>query len=193
MKKQNVKIYSVIISYCPDQSQLLKLCENLAGDGSCIVIVDNTEMPYLDGTLFPAQCQILHLGFNAGIAHAQNLGVQMAISEDADVIVFFDQDSTPRAGFLGALIAPLRVGTPDVVAPLCIDEVSSMEVPSIRIKKNGIPIPILRESHMRPYEVDIIISSGTAMTHAFDAFLKAKIIKKAVKISNFFSPTHLCT
>ena len=136
----------------------------LVEDGAYVIIVDNTETPYLDETLFPAQCQIVRLGFNAGIAHAQNLGVQMAIKNNAEVIVFFDQDSTPKSGFLSALVAPLRVGTPDIVAPLCIDEISNIELPSIRIEKYGLPSSILREGKIEPYEVDIIISSGTAIT-----------------------------
>ena len=159
-----MKIYAVIISYCPTQSQLLQLCEILVKDGASVIIVDNTETPYLNLSLFPEQCQIIPLGFNSGIAHAQNIGCNIALAGNAEVVVFFDQDSTLKQGFLNTLVSPLRIGTADVVSPLCIDTVSNRELPSLRINKYGLPTLLLSENASTPYEVDIIISSGTAMT-----------------------------
>lgn len=158
------KIYSIIVSYLPNQHSLLRLCSRLVADGSKVIIVDNTEEPYLNVENFPVECKIISLGLNTGIAHAQNKGIQEALGDGAEVIVFFDQDSTIIPRFLRRLTLPLRLGTPDMVAPLCVDDISNDEYASVRVGKYGKPIAIYRGNTQEPYEVDVVISSGMAAT-----------------------------
>jgi rhamnosyltransferase len=159
-----VKVYCVIVCYRPDVPRLLELCENLLADGSAVVLVDNTEQPYLADQPRPSACELITLGLNTGIAHAQNIGVAAATTAGADVIAFFDQDSRIEPGFLRALIGPLNLGVPDIVSPLYCDETSKIELPSVRLNRYGIAKAVHRGDYSVPYPVDIVISSGTAAT-----------------------------
>jgi rhamnosyltransferase len=159
-----VKICSVIVGYRPDQHRLLTLCESLVADGSSVVIVDNTESSYLDEAVFSDQCRVIALGANTGIAHAQNVGVKVAIADGAGVIAFFDQDSTVSVGVLRTLVSYLEIGTPNLVSPLCIDDFTGSELPSQRVSKCGLPVATYRGNNSAPYDVDVVISSGIAAT-----------------------------
>lgn len=159
-----MKVYSVIVCYRPDVLQLLQLCESLLVDGSTVILVDNTEQPYLADQLRPADCQLITLGLNTGIAHAQNVGIAAATAAGADVIAFFDQDSKIELGFLPALLSPLNVGAPDVVSPLYFDDTSNVELPSLRVNRYGVSRAVYRGDSSGPYPVDVVISSGTAAT-----------------------------
>lgn len=169
-----MKIFSVIVCYQPDVPQLAKLCENLLCDGSRIILVDNTDTPYLSNQQQPAGCQLITLGKNTGIAHAQNVGIATAMADGADVIVFIDQDSMIEPGFLGTLVSELKVGTPDVVSPLHLDASSHAELPSVRVNRYGLPKAVHRGDSLAPYPVDIVISSGTAATR--EVFLLAGML-----------------
>lgn len=154
----------MIICYRPDVPQLLQLCGILLADGSMVILVDNTETPYLADQQRPADCQLITLGLNSGIAHAQNVGVAVAMAAGADVVAFFDQDSKIEKGFLRALVAPLIIGMPDIVSPLYYDDTSNSELPSVRVNRYGVSKTVHRGDSSMPYHVDVVISSGTAAT-----------------------------
>src|SRR6195952_1370998 len=99
--------YCIIVCYRPDVAQVLNLCARVLADRANVILVDNTEVPYLDNGMLPNGCALITLGYNSGIAHAQNVGVAAALSAGAAVLVFFDQDSKAIPGFLTALVAPL--------------------------------------------------------------------------------------
>jgi rhamnosyltransferase len=159
-----VKVYCVIVCYGPNLPQLRTLCETLQADGSKVVLVDNTERPYLSEGQLPHGCELITLGSNTGIAHAQNVGVAAATLAGAEVVAFLDQDSVVGAGFLPALVSALRIGTPDIVSPLYWDETSKVELPAIRVSRYGITSAVRRGDSSDPYPVDVVISSGTAAT-----------------------------
>jgi rhamnosyltransferase len=159
-----VKICCVIVCYRPNVARLLQLCDTLRADASTIVVVDNTEQPYLVEGQLPSGCRLITLGINTGIAHAQNVGTAAATAAGADVIAFLDQDSMIEPGFLPALVSPLHVGTPDIVSPVYRDDASKAELPSVRVNRFGITKAVRRGACTGPYPVDIVISSGTAAT-----------------------------
>jgi rhamnosyltransferase len=159
-----VKVFSVIVCFGPDVRPLTRLCDSLLADGSQVVLVDNTEAPYLDEAAFPVGCRLITLGTNTGIAHAQNIGISHAIESAADVIAFFDQDSQVEPGFLHELLSPLNPREPEVVSPLYVDSTDGSELPSLRIGRYGFSSPVHRGTTNTPYAVDIVISSGTAAT-----------------------------
>lgn len=181
-------IYSVIVCYRPDVPQLLQLCESLRADGSKVILVDNTEMPYLINQKQPADWQLITLGLNSGIAHAQNVGVAVAMNAGADVVAFFDQDSKIEPGFLHALVSPLNVGTPDIVSPLYYDDASNAELPSVRVNRYGISRTVHSGDSSIPYPVDIVISSGTTATK--EVFEVAGILDESLFID--FVDTEWC-
>jgi rhamnosyltransferase len=159
-----MKTWCVIVCYRPNVETLRELCAVLSAQSAAVVLVDNTELPEYDLQLLIPGCRLTTLGFNSGIAHAQNIGIQTAIDAGADVVALFDQDSQIAPGFLAALVAPLRLGVPAVVSPLYYDDISQQELPSLAVSKCGISSAIHREGQKDPYPVDVVISSGTAAT-----------------------------
>src|ERR1700712_3908315 len=121
---------SIIVGYRPDVAQLLDLCARAACDGAKVIVVDNSEVPTLDAGALPGGCSLITLGYNSGIAHAQNVGVAAALAAGADILSFFDQDSKIEPGLLNSLVGSLGTGIPEIVAPLCVDDASNSPEPA---------------------------------------------------------------
>jgi rhamnosyltransferase len=154
----------VIVSYRPDVVRLVNLCEHILADGAKAIVVDNTEAPYLVSDRLPAGSDLITLGYNSGIAHAQNAGVAQALSAGADVLVFFDQDSKIEPEFLRTLVMSLEPGVPAITSPLCVDDDSDIALPSTRLNRFGLPTAVHGADAIHLYPVDVVISSGTAAT-----------------------------
>lgn len=159
-----MKIYSIIVCYNPNVSNLILICQKLLYNNTSVIVVDNTEKSYISGYVDFPDCTVIALGENTGIAHAQNIGINHAIKGGADVIVFFDQDSKIENDFLPFLLAPLKVGEPRVVAPVFFDSDKGFEFPALRLNKYGVLVKLYKGSRQSPYDVDVITSSGTAAT-----------------------------
>lgn len=155
---------SIIVCYNPDLKHLLELCRTLLNDDTFVVLVDNSDVPYLQSDAFPEGCELITLDSNVGIAKAQNIGIQYAISSGSDNIIFFDQDSSVQPGLLRTMISALESGQYKIVAPKCIDDISMLELPSLRVNKYGISKSIYAGDSVLPIEVDIVISSGMAVS-----------------------------
>jgi rhamnosyltransferase len=142
----------------------MSLCNHVLADGASVVLVDNSEIPYLRSDTLPDGCMLITLGYNSGIGHALNIGVARALAAGAAVIAFFDQDSTIHPGFLKRLAASSQPGTPEIVSPLCIDARTNAALPALRLSRHGISTPVHRADLSSRYPVDIVISSGTVAT-----------------------------
>ena len=172
----------VIVSYRPEVAQLVSLCEQILVDGARVIVVDNTEVPDLTLDGLPAGCELITLGTNSGIAHAQNVGVAQALNASATVIVFFDQDLKIEAEFLRALVTPLKCGTPEITSPLYVDDDNNVALPSLRLGRFGLPTAVHGADMIHPYPVDIVISSGTAATR--EVFRVAGVFDEALFIDS---------
>lgn len=159
-----MKVVAVITCYNPDPTQLRRTCDALRKTGAGVVLIDNSDSSRLEQTAQFSDCTIIANRENAGIARAQNQGITHAVQAGADVIVFFDQDSIVEPGFLDTLLAPLQPGIPGVVAPISYDAARSFEYPAQRITRLGFPAKVFSAGRTEPYEVDIVMSSGTAAT-----------------------------
>ena len=159
-----MKTTSVIVCYNPVDSDLRHLCLKLVQNGSSLVLVDNTEKSYLTGFEEFADCVLIRLGANTGIAHAQNIGISRAVQNGAEVVVFFDQDSKIGDNFLSILLAPLKAGEPGIVAPVLFDEIENFEFPTMKLGKYGWLIKVYKWGRQIPYTADVVTSSGTAAT-----------------------------
>ena len=157
-------ITCVIISYRPDVASLVPLCQSLVMDGAKVIVVDNTESPGPVSNKLPDGCELIELGSNTGIAHAQNVGVARALDTGAAALVFFDQDSKIEPGFLRSLLSPLKPGVPEITSPLYVDDDSNVALPSLRLGRFGLPVAVYSIGTTDCYPVDIVISSGTAAT-----------------------------
>lgn len=156
--------YCIVVSYRPDVPRLVDLCGKLVADDAKVIVVDNTERPYLASSDLPGNCSLITLGYNSGIAHAQNEGMRAALDAGASVLLFFDQDSAIEAGLLKGLIAALDIASAEVVAPLCVDEATGMALPAEVVGRCGYPRQIHHRDATERYAVDIVISSGMAAT-----------------------------
>ena len=157
-------VFCIIVGFHPDVDRVHRLCLRILGDGARVILVDNSTRSWLAGQRLPAGCELISLGYNSGLAHAQNVGVRRALQAGATVIVFFDQDSYFAPGFLVALTASLLIGTPEIVAPVYVDEATNTAFPSLRVNRFGCSKTVLESSARGRYPVDAVISSGTAAT-----------------------------
>lgn len=159
-----MRVFAVIVCYRPDVEALRRLCDRLIECGAAAILVDNSEERYVLGSGWFADCDVISNGENLGIARAQNLGIARAISAGASAVVFFDQDSQIEVDFLPALLSPCRAGTPLVVAPVSRDAVGEFEYRPTRVSRFGWQTKVAADGRTEPYQVDIVLSSGTAAT-----------------------------
>lgn len=154
-----MKVYSIIVCFNPNVDQLIKLCSDLINQKSNVVLVDNSLDSSLKGIL-NNNIELIELGDNLGIAKAQNIGIQFAIKHNADIFIFFDQDSEIENGFLESLISPLNLSEPLVTTPVFFDKRDGFRFPSYRFTKFGLLKKVIDTNG--DYNVDVIISSGSA-------------------------------
>jgi rhamnosyltransferase len=154
-----MKIYSIIVCFNPNVDHLIKLCSDLIFQKSKVVIVDNSSTSSLTG-IVNCNIELIQLGDNLGIAKAQNIGIQFAIKQMADIFVFFDQDSEIENNFLQNLIAPISLTSPLVTSPIFFDKSKGFKFPNYRLTKFGLLKKVICTNG--DFNVDIIISSGSA-------------------------------
>lgn len=157
-----MKIYSLIVCYNPDIYNLNKICKSLLDANTFVVLVDNTINTYINDLSNKLGVKLITNNDNFGIAKAQNIGIEFALNDGADVIVFFDQDSLIEKDFIENLTAPLKSDIPMVVSPVFHDRDKGFAYPSYKINKFGLMYVI--KSRNEIYDVDMIISSGSATT-----------------------------
>lgn len=72
-----------------------------------VYVIDNGSEPAslkaLRQAAKKARVQLVELGENTGIAHAQNVGLELAFKARAESVLLFDHDSVPRAGYAKAI------------------------------------------------------------------------------------------
>ena len=158
------KTFSIVVCYQPDKERLNLLCKQLIVAGSGVILVDNTEEPYLDQSALLDGCILLTLGCNRGIAYAQNIGIDTGILNGGEIFAFFDQDSQVNYESVSLLVSELIIGKPGIVSPICLDNLSHEELPAQIIDSCGMTRPKFYNGGKVPYFVDIVISSGTTCT-----------------------------
>jgi len=159
-----MNVYIIIVTYYPKIEHLSRICSVLIQNKSHVILVDNSEECILSSLPLKENISIIPLYINSGIAHAQNIGINEALAQGADLVVFFDQDSDIDHNFLLTLISPIIKGMPIVVGPVLIDSKSGNEYPSFEFNKLGLLKKVYGKNKSSPYPVDVIISSGTAVT-----------------------------
>lgn len=160
MISNKFKLFSVVVAYNPEYNKLLALCQVLSSCDITTVLIDNSDINKIEFTDIRklSKIHIINLFDNFGIAKAQNIGINYALTQNADAIIFFDQDSQIDSSFLSNLIAPLSNDNISICAPLFIDFDSEIQLPVISINKFG----LISYSNNFQKELDnkIVISSG---------------------------------
>ena len=104
---------AVVVTYGPD-ARTAALIEALARQ-CAVVVVDNGSAPAalaeIADAVRRAGAQLIELGTNTGIAHAQNAGILRARKLGVDYVLLSDQDSLPDARMVATLVDRLERGT----------------------------------------------------------------------------------
>ena len=153
-------IVAVVVAYHSNAERLAQLLARLAPQVAHTVCVDNSDAPNQPDTEVGVHIApegpsnkaltVLRLGRNAGIAHAQNLGIAQARQRGASHVLLMDQDSLPppelAPRLLDARQAAANVQPVAAIGPLCRDVKTGRIVPLIqrrgwRIQRNA-PEPV---------------------------------------------------
>ena len=98
-------ISSITVTFNPDILCLEKQFLSLNGQLKEIIVVDNgsenhSEIKELANKF---NCSLISLPANMGLSHAQNIGIQQAISQGSDYLLLLDQDSVLGDNFITAM------------------------------------------------------------------------------------------
>lgn len=165
-------VSGIIILYFPSQALLERLLLSMRDQVKKIYVVDNTltdSLEWLNSKWFyefGLDIEYISLGDNYGIAKAQNVGIDLAMRDGFDHVIFFDQDSAPSEFMVDKLFeaesallnAGIKVGS---VGPLFIDEKTGKYSKAIRhgiLQVNKINI---LPGEKLPVDADYVIASGS--------------------------------
>lgn len=162
-------IYAVIVTFNPDIGNVKCLVSELLKQDVTPVIVDNGSLSKEESSNFSSLCTLIALDNNFGIAKAQNEGVLFAKNSGAEHVVFFDQDSHITAGFIDNLVSDYvdllnRNIVVGAVGPVFIDSRYKFYYKQIILSKLGVRRKINPELIKKPFEVTLIISSGSLIS-----------------------------
>ncbi len=98
-------IYSITVTFNPDLDILKKQIKSLKDEKLKLIIIDNASdnQKEIEGICIVNEVYYVSLPENKGLSFAQNLGVEKAISLEADYFILFDQDSVVNPGFIDSL------------------------------------------------------------------------------------------
>lgn len=165
-------IAGIIVTYNPDRDNLYNLIQSLKNELNYIYVVDNfSSNNVINDHLFESidNLEIVKLSANYGIAHAQNVGIEKAIKNNANYILFFDQDSSIESNFVQDLYEDYNTISEKgisiaAIGPRFIDERYNFYYPGLKLNKIGL-IDKFDVSHIKaPCEASVLISSGTLVS-----------------------------
>lgn len=159
-----MNIYCIIVCYKPDVDNLSRICQSILVSNTNVILVDNTENSYIQDLSQDLGVDLISFNENYGIAKAQNIGITLAIEKGAEIIVFFDQDSEIENDFIRKLTYKMNNNLPEVVSPVFYDKSIGFKFPSYRLNKFGLLKQFEVFDDQKEYEVDVVISSGSAAT-----------------------------
>ena len=154
----------IIVTYEPELQHLRRLTESVEEALFIPIIVDNSEKNQVRIEMVSEHSKVISLGYNQGIAAAQNRGIEYALSIGAEIIGFFDQDSNADARLIQKLSAYIEKNEKCVVAPLALEKDTLKEYPAQNLNKIGYPQDVFVKGMKTPKKVDIVISSGMMTT-----------------------------
>lgn len=164
------EVAAVIITFNPDSATLAEQLAALRAQVAHIVIIDNgsvTEIANSVRVLAEAYtCDVRFLGCNAGIAAAQNRGIEIALEKEADYILLLDHDSVPATQMVSELLKAdneLRSRKIHVAAvgPVTIDRRNGVESGFVRLEGFRVKRNSCSCSRDGLVEADFLIASGS--------------------------------
>lgn len=107
----NARVVVVTVTFDPQQSLLLQQLECVLPQVSRVLLVDNgsseATLNWMRPLLakFAGRVELLELGTNTGVGHAQNRGIDAARADGADAVLLLDHDSVPGTDMVAHLIS----------------------------------------------------------------------------------------
>jgi len=161
------KIDAVFVLYRPNVDVFVKSLKSIRNQVETIYVIDNsTDFDF--GTALMAEIlesgnvKFLRLGKNSGIAAAQNIGIQMAIDNQADLTLLSDQDTLYPHDYVEKMLAnycSIKNGaTIAAIGPDFVEEHRGGESEGFFVM-NGIS-SIKQEAKYELLDVQQIIASG---------------------------------
>lgn len=98
-------VFSIIVTYNPNISQLKACIASLLPQSEKIIIVKNSDERLDDADFQNEKIMQVQLDRNYGIAYAQNRGIEFAFAHGADFLLFSDQDTLYPPDFLKKALA----------------------------------------------------------------------------------------
>ncbi|MCR0999094.1 glycosyltransferase family 2 protein [Serratia rubidaea] len=160
------KVAAVIVSYHPELGNLRTLLQELKNQNIPSVLVDNGSLNPEVVNQLQEIATVVRLDDNLGIARAQNIGIEQAHQiHQAELIVFFDQDSRIDDHFIAGLLHDYhQVSASNKIAaigPVFTDSRYGFYYPLIKVNRFGWRNKINPQQKKNPFEVSMIISSGS--------------------------------
>jgi rhamnosyltransferase len=163
-------IIAVVVTLNPDVSTFDALLEATRAQVDRIVVIDNgsrSDSVRQIARLCDGRAELDTLPQNAGIAAAQNRGIEMAKAAGATDVLLLDHDSVPDAGMVAALSATankLRASGVSIgaVGPVIVDRQSLAVAPLPHIVDGAVRFLPAPES--QPTECEYLIASGTLIS-----------------------------
>lgn len=117
----SARLVALVTAYHPDE-RLAAVVEAALASCATVIVADNTpgDAPSLAEKLSDPRVRVLRSGSNRGLAGALNLGLDQ-LPEDADAVLFLDQDSVLSAELVQGLSAHLADPSIGVVGPTPVD------------------------------------------------------------------------
>ena len=151
-------IYSVIVCYEPTKD-IFVLISSLIKQNVYPIIIDNSENNYLD--FDGINCVYKKLGDNVGIAKAQNIGIDLALAQGAEAIVFFDQDSMISDDLIYRLYEPIKLHKTVISVPIYRNSGGNFFYQIVQCNRLGWRRKIIPHTEMPNFHTNIAISSGS--------------------------------
>lgn len=165
-------VAAVIVLFFPDEALLERLFNSLRGMVSDVFVIDNTpndKQAWVTLSWFESRnYKVTYhpLGDNYGIAKAQNVGVELAIKNNYDHVILFDQDSAASTEMIITLLSEeqmllangFKVGS---VGPAFIDEKTGEYAKVIRHGNFFVNRISVSNNDAKPIQADYLIASGS--------------------------------
>lgn len=157
-------VAGVIVTYQPNHEVLSKLVDAVVAQVDHLFIINNgvsDQMPELDRE---GRTTVESLGSNLGLAAAQNIGIERAISQNYPFVLLLDQDSLPSEDMVdNLLLAANKIRKQGfllaAVGPCYVDDRQGEA--TAFVYREGIELKVRsRSSESDIVEVDFLIASG---------------------------------
>jgi len=168
---------AVIVLYYPDHIELSLLATRIRTQVAKVIFIDNTpelERARENELLVSSVDQDLYylsLADNMGIGHAQNVGIEYAVSCGCDHIFFLDQDSDITSTIVSELLdaqdSLIAAGeNPGVIGPLFLEKNTGEFTRAIKHSSFFVERIKISPYEVLPHSADYLISSGSLIRKA---------------------------